>query len=77
MFSRRFVREVLERAVKTAAQFALVSGVAEWTSVISADWSLVAGAAGAGFVVSVLTSLASLPLGESGSASVVSGDDVW
>jgi len=73
MFSVGFWRDVFERAVKTAAQFALVGGLAEATNVVALDWQQVAAAAGAGFVVSVATSVASLPFGERGSASVVAG----
>ena len=75
MFTVGFWREALERAVKTAAQFALVGGLADATNVLVMDWQQVAAAAGAGFVVSFATSVASLPFGPGGSASVVSEVD--
>lgn len=71
MFTRSFWREAVERAVKTAAQFALVGGLADATSVMVLDVQQVAAAAGAGFVVSLATSLASLPFGSGGSPSLV------
>lgn len=73
MFSVGFWRDALERAVKTAAQFALLGGLAEATNVVAMEWQQVAAAAGAGFVVSFATSLASAPFGEPGSPSVVVG----
>ena len=74
MFTRSFWVGALERAVKTAAQFALVGGLADATNALALDWQQVAAAAGAGFVVSVATSLASLPFGAGGSASLVVED---
>lgn len=71
MFTVGFWRDVLERAVKTAAQFALVGGLADVTDVLVLEWQQVAAAAGAGFVVSVATSLASAPFGPHGSPSLV------
>ena len=71
MFTKSFWVESLERAVKTAAQFALVGGLADATNAMALDWQQVAAAAGAGFVVSVATSFASLPFGAGGSPSLV------
>jgi hypothetical protein len=68
----RFVRETLERALKSAAQAAILVIGADRLDAFSTDWTTVAGFAVGGFVLSVLTSLASKPLGpDDGSPSVV------
>ena len=68
----RFVRETLERAVKTAAQSALLLIGADQVNALAVDWPQVGAFALGGFVLSVLTSIASRPLGgDDGSPSVV------
>jgi hypothetical protein len=68
----RFVRETIERAVKSGAQAAVLVIGADRLDAFSTDWGTVAGFAVGGFVLSVLTSLASKPLGpDDGSPSVV------
>ena len=74
IFTQTFWRELVERAVKTAGQFALVAWGAEVANVLAADWQAVFAAAAAGAVVSALTSIASLAVGPAGSASVVDSD---
>ena len=70
--SARFIKETIERAVKTAAQSAILVIGADQLDALSADWGNVASFAIGGFVLSVLTSLASKPLGDDdGSPSVV------
>lgn len=59
MFSRAFWYASLERAVKTAAQSAILVFGADQFNALQADWQTAAGFAGGGFVLSVLTSLAS------------------
>lgn len=76
MFTRLFWMEAAERAVKTAAQFTLVGLGGNFTSVWSADWKQIAGAAAAGAVTSVLTSVASERVGPVGSPSIVFEDDL-
>lgn len=71
MFSKNFWVDALERAVKTAAQFALVVTGAETVNGFGIDYVDVAGFAAGGFVISVLTSVASSQFGSSDSASVV------
>ena len=72
MFTARFVRESVERAVKTAAQSAILVIGADQINALSADWGNVAGFALGGFVLSVLTSLASRNVGaDRGSPSLV------
>ena len=68
MFTKQFWKEAIERAVKTAAQAViLVWGVGEAaTDAFSWDLAVGAGSAIAGFVISILTSLASAPFGEKG-----------
>ena len=70
--SKRFLLEATERAVKTAAQSALLLLGADQLNALSVDWGNVAGFALGGFVLSLLTSLASKPLGsDDGSPSIV------
>jgi hypothetical protein len=71
MFTWRFWREALERAVKTAAQFVIGAwGIGDGIfNALEMDWSLAAGAALGGAVLSILTSLASLSIGAEDSPS--------
>jgi hypothetical protein len=72
MMTKRFVTEALERAVKTAAQSALLLLGADQISAFDVDYGQMAGFALGGFILSLLTSIASKPLGpDDGSASVV------
>lgn len=59
IFTRAFWAAATERAVKTAAQSAILTLAADQVNVLTADWVTVAGFAGGGFILSVLTSLAS------------------
>lgn len=72
MFKKQFWKETFERAVKTAAQLAAAALGASAAGILDIG-GLEAIGAGAltGFVLSVLTSLASAPLGPGDSASVV------
>lgn len=70
MFSKSFLKDAVERAVKSAAQFAVVAFGADTVNVIGIDFLGVVGAAGAGFVVSFLTSVASSRVGDSDTASL-------
>ncbi len=74
MFTARFWKQAFERAVKTAAQFAIVGLGGNFTSVWDADWQVIAGAAAAGAVTSLLTSLGSEGFGPFDSPSVVFED---
>lgn len=71
MFKLTFWKDVLERAIKTAAQSAILSFGADQFNVINVDWISIAGFAAGGFVLSVLTSIISLPMGDRDSASMV------
>lgn len=70
MFSMAFFKDAFERAVKSAAQFAVVAFGADTVDVIHVDALGVLGAAGAGFLISFLTSVASRPVGDPDSASL-------
>lgn len=72
MFSLVFWKLAAERAIKSAAQAAIVVfGTAEVTDAFTFNWKAAAGAAGAGAVLSVLTSVASAPFGPDDEPSVV------
>lgn len=71
MFTKRFWKGAFERAVKTFAQGAAALLVANATGIVDADWKAAASVAGLAAVVSILTSVGSLPLGEEGTASAV------
>lgn len=75
MFTVDFWKQTAERAVKTAAQFALVGVGGNFTDVWNADWKTIVGAAAAGALTSVLTSVGSEPFGPTGEPSVVFPDD--
>ena len=71
MFTLIFWRDALERAIKTAAQSAIVGG--GFTSItanaLTFDWVALGGFAAGGFVLSVLSSVGSYAF--TGSASAV------
>ena len=64
--TRAYLLAILERATKTAAQAALLFIGAEQLDAFHADWADVAGFAAGGFVLSVLTSVASSGFGSKG-----------
>lgn len=59
MFTLAFFFAALERAVKSAAQAALLAIGADQLNVLSLDWATTGGFAGGGFLLSLLTSYAS------------------
>lgn len=69
-WTRAFWQAALERAIKTAAQSAILVIGADQVNVIAVDWPEVAGFAGGGLVLSVLTSIASASLGSNEGPSV-------
>jgi hypothetical protein len=70
MLTMTFWKDALERAIKTAAQSSVV--VIGTSSVFTdVNWILVASGAGLGFILSILTSIASSAFGNSDSASLV------
>lgn len=58
MLTRTFLRDLLERALSTAAQSALLVLGADQINALHADWEMVAGFAGGGFVLAVLKGVA-------------------
>ena len=66
-----FVTQMLERAIKTAAQSALAIIAATQLDWFHADWKAIAGTIATATVASVLTSLVSMNIGPAGSPSVV------
>ena len=72
MWNIDFLKDTLERAIKTAAQ-AVILGLAlgEGFNAFAVDWQLGAGFALGGFVLSVLTSIASSRVGYKGSPSLI------
>lgn len=73
MWTRDFWLATAERAIKSAAQAPLVAwGVGDLAlDAFTLDWRLGLGVAAGGALVSVLTSLASAPLGADRSPSLV------
>jgi hypothetical protein len=81
IFSREFNMQALERAVKTAAQAAILAiigtaAMAEMQSGVNAfavDWVAVGGFTVGGFVLSYLTSVVSAHIGPTPGPSLVKG----
>jgi hypothetical protein len=70
IWTRAFWQAALERAVKTAAQAAILILAAEQINVLVVNWVEVAGFAAGGFVLSALTSVASNHIGPTPGPSV-------
>lgn len=67
---KRFIIDLIERAIKTASQTAIASiGVA--TTLGEIDWRVVGSTVAVSTILSVLTSLASYKIGEEGTASLL------
>lgn len=64
--NRAYLLAVLDRAVKSAAQAALLVFGADQLDALHADWELAGGFALGGFALSVLTSVASSGIGGNG-----------
>lgn len=71
MLSSAFLKAAIERAVKTVAQTLLALWGAGVFDILHVDWSGSLGVAAGAGVLSLLTSVVSLPVGPSGSPSVV------
>lgn len=70
MFTRNFLRQALERAIKTAAQAALAL-IAVGGGILEVDWAQVGSVAGLAAVASVLTSAVGSGVGQPDSPSLV------
>ncbi len=72
MFTLNFWRAASERALKTAAQTAIVAlGADKLGTLFAADFANVAGMAAGGALLSVLTSIATSAVGDTPSPSLV------
>lgn len=67
----RYTLDIIDRAVKTAAQSAILVLGADQVNALSSDWQLVGGFALGGAALSVLTSLASGGIGRKGDAQLL------
>jgi len=71
MFTRLFWLKAIERAVKTAAQTAILAAGSDLIDVTVLDWQQVGAFALGGAVLSILTSIASAPFGPDDDPSTV------
>lgn len=71
MLSKSFWIDAAERAVKTTAQTAVAMLGTGLVGIIDVDWQNVASVSAVAAVVSLLTSIASNPVGDRGTAAVV------
>lgn len=71
MFTRYFWTSAIERALKTAAQSALLVVGADQLDALAADWQMIASFAGGGAILSILSSMASTSVRDPESPSVV------
>lgn len=71
-YGRNFWRQAVERAVKTAAQAVAGLFVGDGFNIVDVDsWKPVVGAAVTGFVLSIVTSIATAPAGEPDDPSAI------
>jgi hypothetical protein len=74
MFSTTWLKDAAERAVKTFAQALLALMGAAPLNIIDLNWGDMLGVSATATVVSVLTSVVSVGLGDKGTASAVKLD---
>lgn len=70
-FGRNFWRQAAERAIKTAAQAALLTVPADAANVLHQGLGVILAALAGGAVISLLTSVATAPVGPSDTPSTV------
>lgn len=70
MFTLFFWKDAGERAIKTFAQ-ALLATMTVGTSIVEIDWGQGAGIAATAMVMSILTSIGSVGVGDKGAAGLV------
>ena len=73
MFGAQFWKDAVERAVKTAAQTAVALIGTGSLGLFEIDWVQIGSVTAVAAILSVLTSVASDPVGDSGTASLVRG----
>lgn len=73
-YGRNFWRQAAERALKTAAQAIGLVLVGDGANVLSLDWGVVVSSALTGFVLSIVTSIATAPAGPADDPSMVRPD---
>ncbi len=72
MLTWRFWREAIERGIKSGAQAVILAlGASQGLDLFTMDFGLLVGAAGAGALLSVLTSLATVSVGAGDSPSAI------
>lgn len=69
--SKQFWKFAFERAIKSAAQTGIIFIGAEQLNVVAFDWATMGGFVLGGAVLSLLTSIASAPVGDDNSPSMV------
>jgi hypothetical protein len=75
MFTTNFAKQTIERALKTAAQTLILAvGAAQGFDLFATDWNTLGAAAAGGFILSVLTSIASAPFGTTGTPSAIKSE---
>lgn len=67
---KTFVKDLLERAVKTFCQSLIAVGLAGATDVLSVDWGNALSVAALATIVSILTSVASSKIGDNTASAV-------
>lgn len=70
LWSSAFWKDAAERAAKTAAQSVILALDGGATNVLTLDWATLAGAAGGGALLSLLTSIGSAGIRDTGTASL-------
>lgn len=71
LFTPKFWADAIERVIKTAAQ-SCIGAIGATAMITSLDWGVVGGTVGIAAALSLLTSIASAPVGDSGTGSVIS-----
>lgn len=70
-YGRNFWRQAVERAVKTAAQAVALAIGGDALNVLNNSPTVIASAAGGGFLLSIVTSVATAPVGPKDDPSAV------